>query len=36
MLRELPKRYNVEFAINEVLEVYVIIKWGEMLIKLLL
>jgi len=36
MLRELPKRYNMEFAINEVLEVYVIIKWSEMLIKLLL
>jgi len=35
MLRELPKRYNVEFAV-EILEVYMIIKWSEMLIKILL
>jgi hypothetical protein len=34
MLRELPKRYDVELAVNEVLEVYLIIKWSEMLIKI--
>jgi hypothetical protein len=36
MLRELPGRYNVVFIINEVLEVYMMIKWSEMLIKILL
>jgi hypothetical protein len=29
-------RHNVGFAINEVLEVYMMIEWSEMLIKVLL